>query len=65
MKKILFLIFIASSVFGQNQRYIDSVKALTKSKVDTVRFSAYSELVWVLKETNKTEALEYGNNLLT
>jgi two-component system NarL family sensor kinase len=32
---------------------------------DTVRFSAYSELVWVLKETNKTEALEYGNNLLT
>ena len=51
-------------MFAQDKHYIDSVKALTKSKIDTVRFSAYSELVWVLKETNKTEALEYGNNLL-
>jgi two-component system NarL family sensor kinase len=65
MRKLIILLFLSLNICAQNQRYIDSVKALTKSKVDTVRFSAYSELVWVLKETNKTEALEYGNNLLT
>ena len=64
MKKLLLLVLLSSSVFAQDQHYVDSVKALTKSKIDTVRFAAYSELVWVLKETNKTEALGFGNDLL-
>ncbi|MES2763603.1 MAG: sensor histidine kinase [Bacteroidota bacterium] len=67
MKKTLLFLLLAISCLctAQDKRYIDSVKNLTKSKIDTVRFSAYSELVWVLKETNKAEALTYANNLLT
>ncbi|MBA2613623.1 MAG: sensor histidine kinase [Bacteroidetes bacterium] len=43
--------------------YVDSVKTLSTSKVDTVRFWAYSELTWLLKENNKPEALNYAQKL--
>ncbi len=65
MKKLLFLILLSSSIFAQDKHYIDSVKALTQSKIDTIRFGAYTELTWVLKDINKTEALNYANNLLS
>jgi two-component system NarL family sensor kinase len=64
MRKLIILLCISLNIFAQDQHYIDSVKMVSLSKVDSVRFWAYSELVWVLKETNKTDALKYANNLL-
>ena len=62
MYKLVFFIFLSSGLIAQN-RYVDSVKALTTSKIDTVRFWAYSELTWVLKENNKPDALNYAQKL--
>ena len=58
MKKLLFLILLSSSIFAQDKHYIDSVKALTQSKIDTIRFGAYTELTWVLKDVDKTDAFK-------
>ena len=63
MFKIIFFLLIGTSLISQNTKYIDSVKALTNSKIDTVRYWAYSELAWVLKETDKNSALDYSNKL--
>ena len=65
MRKLIILLCISCNIFAQNTRYIDSVRALTLSKNDTIRFWAYDELSWVLKETNKEEALKYSNSLLS
>lgn len=63
MKYILYFLFFSNILLSQNTQYIDSVKSLTTSKVDTVRFWAYSELSWLLKETDKTAALNYSSKL--
>lgn len=61
---LLFALFLlSSSAFCQSKQYIDSVKTLTLSKIDTVRYWAYSELSWVLKETDKNSALQYADKL--
>jgi len=61
---VLIVFFIWSAGYAQNNRYIDSVKTLTKSKVDTIRFWAYSELAWELKEVNKKDAIVYSTQLI-
>lgn len=66
---ILFLMFIENSfcqsVANSNEsRRIDSIKKLTLSKIDTIRFVAYSDLVWELKDIDKTEALRCATNLI-
>lgn len=64
--RIIFLFLILSfSSFAQDKHYIDSVTTLTKSKTDSVRFSAYSELSWVLKETDKENAILFANKLIS
>jgi len=62
--KVLIALFICSTSYAQNNRYIDSVKTLTTSKVDTIRFWAYSELAWELKEVNKKDAISYSTKLI-
>ncbi|MBC7695031.1 MAG: tetratricopeptide repeat protein [Burkholderiales bacterium] len=65
MKTLLILfLFFSYQIFSQDKHFLDSLKVLTQSKIDTVRFGAYTELTWVLKETNKEEALQYANTLL-
>lgn len=61
---LLLLCFLTNNFFAQEQRYIDSLVEASHSKVDSVRFKAYSFLAWNLKETNKTEALRYASLLL-
>src|SRR3989344_712619 len=61
---VLVVLLICKNTFAQSNRYLDSLKALTTSKVDTIRFWTFSELVWELKDVNKTAALEYANNLI-
>ncbi|MGC4023537.1 MAG: hypothetical protein QM734_17095 [Cyclobacteriaceae bacterium] len=61
---LLFFFVLCSGAIAQN-KYIDSVKTLTSSKVDTIRFWAYSELIWELKDKDKASALKYGNDLLS
>ncbi|MCC6181448.1 MAG: sensor histidine kinase [Bacteroidia bacterium] len=61
----ILLLLVCCNVFAQNNRYLDSLKTLTKSKVDTVRYWAYSELVWELKDVQKEDALKYANALLS
>lgn len=69
-KSIVFIIililnlFVSTVSYSQNQKYIDSVKTLTSSKVDTIRFWAYSELAWELKEVNKKDAIHYSTQLI-
>ena len=65
MRFIYILLFFYLPSLSQENRYIDSVKLLTNSSVDTVRFWAYSELVWNLKESDKTNALNYAQKLLS
>ena len=62
--KVLIILFISSRAYAQNNRYIDSVKTLTNSKIDTIRFWAYSELAWELKEVNKKDAISYSSKLI-
>lgn len=64
MRFIYILLFFYFPSLSQENRYIDSVKNLTNSSIDTVRFWAYSELVWNLKESDKTNALIYAQKLL-
>lgn len=60
---LVFITFSLSSVlFSQN---LESIKANSKSAIDTVRFAAYSDLVWELKDLDKTEALNYAQKLLS
>ncbi len=60
-----FLVFItlclSTVLFSQN---IESIKVNANSKVDTIRFAAYSDLVWELKDIDKTEALNYAQKLI-
>ncbi|MCD6020154.1 MAG: protein serine/threonine phosphatase [Bacteroidetes bacterium] len=63
MLRILFLLFISTSIFCQNNKFIDSLKKLATSSVDSVRFAAYSELAWETKETDKNASLEYSTKL--
>ncbi|MES2838090.1 MAG: tetratricopeptide repeat protein [Bacteroidota bacterium] len=63
MRTLLLLLLFSAKLFAQGGNYIDSVKTLTNSKVDTIRFWAYSELAWVLKETDKENALIYSKKL--
>jgi signal transduction histidine kinase len=60
---LLFFPLFCNAAFAQN-KYIDSLKTLTSSKVDTIRFWAYSELIWELKDKDKKSALKYGVDLL-
>lgn len=61
---ILTLFFLAARSSAQDKRYIDSLTLLTSSKVDSIRFNAYTYLSWTLKETDKTLAFKYANQLL-
>lgn len=61
---LLLLCFLTSSNFAQDQKYMDSLVQVSHSKIDSVRFKAYSFLAWNYKETNKTEALRYASLLL-
>lgn len=58
------LLFFCLKSFGQDQKYIDSLKVASHSPVDSVRFNAYSFLSWNLKEQDKASALKYANLLL-
>ncbi|MEO6303662.1 MAG: tetratricopeptide repeat protein [Bacteroidia bacterium] len=60
---ICFLMLLFSHVFSQNNNYIDSLKKLTISSVDSIRFNAYTFLAWELKETNTKAAFEYAAKL--
>ncbi|MBL7922396.1 MAG: sensor histidine kinase [Bacteroidia bacterium] len=60
----LVLLFFAGRSFSQDKKYIDSLTALTTSKVDSIRFNAYTFLSWSLKETHKTLAFKYATMLL-
>jgi two-component system, NarL family, sensor kinase len=64
LNSILLLIstFFSYTLSAQN---LDSLKRQTLSKVDTLRFSAYSDLVWELKDADKPNALNYAKALLT
>lgn len=65
MKRTLILIlFIVKTLAGQDKAYIDSLKKVATSKNDSIRFSAYSELNWVLKDTDKDEAMHYAEMLI-
>jgi serine phosphatase RsbU (regulator of sigma subunit) len=66
MKLKLFIISIIACHFlkAQDQKYIDSVSNLTKSKIDTVRFWSYSELAWILGYSEKDKAIDYANKLI-
>lgn len=65
-KIILFftLFLFAGKASAQDKKYIDSLTALTNSKVDSIRFNAYTFLSWNLKEIDKTLAFKYANQLL-
>ncbi|MFN8115098.1 MAG: sensor histidine kinase [Bacteroidia bacterium] len=63
-KKLFFLILILSHVFS-NAQNIENIKNNTHSKIDTIRFAAYSDLVWELKDLNKTEARNYATKLIS
>ncbi|MBA3681926.1 MAG: sensor histidine kinase [Bacteroidetes bacterium] len=58
------LLLLSVKYSAQDKKYIDSLTALTTSKVDSIRFNAYTFLSWNLKETDKTLALNYANKLL-
>ncbi len=59
---IIFCWIIPLEIKSQN---LDSLKKQTLSKIDTLRFSAYSDLVWELKDTDKPNALKYAQKLLS
>ncbi len=65
-KIILFftLFLFAGKASAQDKKYIDSLVSLTNSNIDSVRFNAYTYLSWNLKETDKTLAFKYANQLL-
>lgn len=60
---LYFLLFFTSSL-AQSQS-VENLKKNTSSKIDTIKFTAYSDLVWELKDVNKTEALKYAKKLIT
>lgn len=66
MKLKLFIISLIAynTVISQDQRYIDSVMYLTKSKIDTVRFWSYSELAWILGNSEKEKAVDFAKKLI-
>ncbi len=68
MKKILVLALALTAFsysFSYSQdKYLDSLKSLTASKIDTIRFWAYSELTWILKDRDKKSSLKYATDLL-
>ena len=57
----ILLTFISEFLYSQD---IKSLKKNASSTVDSIRFTAYSDLVWELKDLNKTEALLYANKLI-
>ena len=65
LRFIILFSFLSFGGYAQNKHYIDSVTALTNSKIDSVRFSAYSEMSWILKETDKENAILLANKLIT
>lgn len=58
---LLICTFFSHALCSQN---LDSLKRQTLSRIDTLRFSAYSDLVWELKDTDKPNALKYAQILL-
>ena len=64
LKRFFVFFMLTGSLLAQDQKYMDSLVEVSHSKVDSVRFKAYSFLAWNLKETNKTEALRYASLLL-
>jgi serine phosphatase RsbU (regulator of sigma subunit)/Tfp pilus assembly protein PilF len=60
---LILTLFLYSSVFCQDNKYIDSLKKLTDSPIDSVRFSAYSDLAWEMKEKDKNAALDFSTKL--
>lgn len=64
VKTILIVLVFSGRIFAQDQKYMDSLKLESQSKIDSARFKAYSFLAWNLKETNKKEALHYAGLLL-
>lgn len=68
MKKGFFLgciiLLSINLIYSQNKYLLDSLNSASLSKIDTIRFSALSDLVWELQQTNKSKATEYANRLL-
>lgn len=62
--KIGCLLLLCGRLLAQDQKYLDSLVEASHSKVDSVRFKAYSFLSWNLKEKDKKEALRYSETLL-
>ena len=65
MKSLYLFIFLFTLLNVSQSQNIEKLKQNTFSKIDTVRFSAYSDLVWELKDLNKTEALKYAQKLIS
>ncbi len=66
-KSIFFCCFALLSLgygFSQNNYPLDSLTSASHSRIDTIRFSALSDLVWELQQANKSKATEYANKLL-
>lgn len=59
MKSFYWFLFSISLSFGQTTN-LDELKLKLSSKVDTVRFLAYSDLIWELKDLNKSEATSFA-----
>ena len=59
MKRFGWLLFFFSFSYGQTGN-LQELKLKIKSKVDTVRYLAYSDLIWELKDVNKTEATNFA-----
>lgn len=63
MKKFIALFLISFNCYSQNNS-ITQLKEKTKSKIDTIRYQAYSDLIWELKDVSKTEAVNYANKFI-
>jgi len=59
MKRFGWLLFFFSFSYEQTGN-LQELKLKIKSKVDTVRYLAYSDLIWELKDVNKTEATNFA-----
>lgn len=63
MKKFIALLLISFKCFSQNN-IINVLKEKTNSSVDTIRYQAYSDLIWELKDVNKADAINYANKFI-
>lgn len=60
-----FIVLMCAVGIGYSQTAnINQLKERSNSKIDTLRYLAYSDLIWELKDVNKNEATDYANKFI-